>query len=153
MTTIRDYIKKCEFVASKILDEQERIILANESQIISLNVDALQSGQGSDGKVLKNSNPIFKGVYTLATQLANERKIAGTPYDFLETGDFIGNLQIDIQPSLTKFDIFSTGTGSGDKSIFFAGYTNLYGLDKQDTDFVNYEIIYPELMKFIKRYL
>lgn len=153
MTTIRDYIKKCEFVASKILDEQERIILANESQIISLNIDALQSGQGSDGKVLKNSNSIFKGVYTLATQLANERKIAGTPYDFLETGAFLGNFQVEMQASLTKFDIFSTGTGSGDKSIFFAGYTNLYGLDKNDTDFVNYEIIYPELMKFIKRYL
>lgn len=153
MITIRDYIKKCEFVASKILDEQERIILANESQIISLNVDALQSGKGSDGKVLKNSNTIFKGVYTLATQLSNERKIVGNPYDFLETGAFLGNFQIEMQSNLTKFDIFSTGTGSGDKSVFFAGYTNLYGLNKENTDIVNYQIIYPQLMKFIKRYL
>jgi len=153
MTTIRDYIKKCEFVSSKILDEQERIVLANETQIISLNIDALQSGQGGDGKVLKNSNPIFKGVYTLTTQLSNERKIAGNTYDFLETGSFLGNFEIKMQSNLTKFDIFSTGTGSGDKSIFFAGYTNLYGLDKENTDFVNYDIVYPQLMNFIKRYL
>ena len=153
MTTIRDYINKAKFVSSEMLNQQERIILANESQIISLNVDALQSGQGSDGKVLKNTNKIFKGVYSLATQLTNERKIAGNPYDFLETGAFLGNFQIEMQPNLTKFDIFSTGTGSGDKSIFFAGYTNLYGLDKENTDFVNYQIVLPELLKFIKQYL
>ena len=153
MTTIRDYINKAKFVSSEMLNQQERIILANESQIISFNVDALQSGQGSDGKILKNTNKVFKGVYSLATQLTNERKIAGNPYDFLETGAFLGNFQIEMQPNLTKFDIFSTGTGSGGKSIFFAGYTNLYGLDKENTDFVNYQIVLPELLKFIKQYL
>jgi len=153
MTTIRDYIKKAEFVASELLNEQERIILANEDKIISLNVDAFQSGIGSDDKQLKNNNEIFKGVYSLATQLSNPRKIAGNPYNFFETGAFLSNMQINIQPSLTKFDIFSTGTGSGDKSIFFAGYSNLFGLNKNNTEIVNYEIIYYPLMKFIKKYL
>lgn len=148
MTTIRDYIKKCEFVSSKILDEQERIILANESQIVSLNVNAFQDGKGSDDKDLFNTNDKYTGIYK---NVAGQKKTG--LYDFLETGDFISNLQIDMLPSLTKFDIFSTGTGSGDKSIFFAGYTNLYGLDKENTDFVNYEIILPELMNYIKKYL
>lgn len=151
--TINDYIKKCQFVASEMLNEQERIVLDNENKIISLNVDTFQEGIGSDGKILKNSNDIFKGVYSLSTQLVNPKKVAGTPYDFLETGSFISNLQIDLQPNLTKFDIFSTGTGSGEKSLFFAGYNNLFGLDKTNTDIVNYSIILPELMKFIKRYL
>jgi hypothetical protein len=153
MTTIRDYIKKAEFVASELLNEQERIVLANEDKIISLNVDAFQSGIGSDDKRLKNSNPIFKGVYSLSTQITNSRKIAGNPYNFLETGAFLSNMQVNMQPSLTKFDIFSTGTGSGDKSIFFSGYNNLFGLNKNNTDIVNYDIILPELMKFIKLYL
>ena len=153
MITIRDYIKKAEFVASELLNEQERIILANENKIINLNVDAFQSGMGSDDKQLKNNNEIFKGVYSLSTQLTNSRKIAGNPYNFLETGAFLSNMQINIQPNLTKFDIFSTGTGSGDKSIFFAGYNNLFGLNKNNTEIVNYQIILPELMKFIKRYL
>ncbi len=154
MITIKDYIKKCEFVASEMLNEQERIILSNEDKIISLNVNAFQDGQGSDGNILKHNNEkVFKGVYSLSTQLLNPKKIAGTPYNFLNTGAFLSNMQIDLQPNLTKFDIFSTGTGSGDKSIFFAGYSNLFGLDKTDSDVVNYEIVYLELMKFIKKYL
>lgn len=152
-TTISDYIKKCQFVASEMLNEQERIVLANEDKIISLNVDAFQDGIGSDDKILKNSNPIFKGVYSLSTQLTDPKKIAGNPYNFFQTGAFLGNMQIDLHPSLTKFDIFSTGTGSGDKSLFFAGYTNLFGLDKNNADIVNYSIILPELQKFVKRYL
>jgi len=49
MTTINDYIKKCELVAREMLNEQERIVLANEDKIISLNVDTFQDGYGSDG--------------------------------------------------------------------------------------------------------
>jgi hypothetical protein len=152
--TIADYINNCKFVLANILDEQERIILANENEIVSLNVDAMQKGDGSDGNILKNSNSkVFKGLYSMSTQLIDPKKVAGTPYDFFETGAFISNLQIEMHPDLTKFDIFSTGTGIGDKSIFFAGYTNLYGLDKTNTDIVNNEIIYPELLKYIKKYL
>lgn len=152
-TTINDYIKKCKLVASEMLNEQERILLANEVRIVSLNVDAMQDGIGSDGKTLKNSNPIFKGVYSLSTQLADPKKIAGNPYNFFQTGAFLSNMQIDLQPNLTKFDIFSTGTGSGDKALFFSGYTNLFGLNKNNSEIVNYEIILPELMEFIKKYL
>jgi len=54
---------------------------------------------------------------------------------------------------LTKLNIFSTGEGSGLKKSFFSGYSNLYGLDTEDTNKLNYEIIYPELMAFIKTYL
>lgn len=153
-TTISDYIKKAQFVAREILDEQERIVLSNENRIISLNVDAFQYSMGSDGNILKHSNEkVFKGTYSLATQLLNPKKVAGNPYNFMETGAFLSNLQIDLQPNLTKFDIFSTGTGSGEKALFFSGYKNLFGLNKDNAYIVNYEIIYPPLMVFIKKYL
>jgi len=152
-TTINDYIKKCQFVAAEMLNEQERIVLANEDKIISLNVDTFQDGLGSNDRVLQNTNKIFKGVYSLSTQLTDPKKIAGTPYNFFETGAFLSNMQVDLQPNLTKFDIFSTGTGSGDKALFFSGYNNLFGLNKNNTEIVNYEIILPELKKFVKRYL
>lgn len=151
--TISDYIKNCQLVARQILDEQERIVLANEIKIIRLNVESMQEGIGSDDRVLDNSNPRFKGVYSLSTQLLDPQKVAGTPYNFMQTGEFLSNLQIDLQPSLTKFDIFSTGTGSGEKALFFSGYTNLFGLNKDKSYIVNYEIVYPELMTFIKKYL
>lgn len=154
MVTISDYIKKCQFVASEMLNEQEKIVLSHETEIINLNTTAFQEGIGSDEKVLKHSNEkVFKGVYSLSTQLMNPNKVAGTPYNFFQTGNFLSNMQIDLQPNLTKFDIFSTGTGNGDKALFFKGYSNLFGLNKNNTEIVNKEIIYPELMKFIKKYL
>lgn len=137
----------------QILDEQERIVLANENRIVSLNVDAFQDGLGSDDRILQNTNKVFKGVYSLSTQLLDPKKVAGTPYNFFQTGAFLSNMQIDLQPNLTKFDIFSTGTGSGDKSLFFSGYKNLFGLNKDNAYIVNYDIVLPELMKFIKQYL
>lgn len=151
--TISDYIKKCELVNRQILDEQERIVLANENRIVSLNVDAFQDGLGSDDRILQNTNKVFKGVYSLSTQLLDPKKVAGTPYNFFETGAFLSNMQIDLQPNLVKFDIFSTGTGGGEKALFFSGYKNLFGLNKNNSDIVNYEIVYPELMVYIKKYL
>lgn len=146
MVTIRDYINKCKDVSSKILDEQERIVLANENKIISLNKNQFTDGYGNDGKDLINTLNGFSGYYS-----PNSEKIG--LYDFYETGSFIKGLNINMSPSKNEFSIFSTGTGSGDKSLFFTGYTNLFGLDKKNQDIVNYEIVYPELMKFIKQYL
>jgi hypothetical protein len=153
MVTVNDYIKKCNFVAAGMLDEQERIVLANETKIVRLNSEAFTAGIGSDGNLLNNQSPVFSGRYTVFTQMLNPRKVAGSLYDFMETGDFLSNMQLQIQPSLTKFNIFSTGTGGGDKSIFFSSYTNLFGLDPFNTDVLNYEIIYPPLMLYIKKYL
>lgn len=153
MITIKDYINKAKAVNAQLLNEQERIVLANENKIVSLNANTFQSGQGSDGKALKNNNDIFKGTYTLATSLINPSKRAGDLYTFQDSNDFISGLQVNIQPSLTKFDIFSTGTGSGGKASFFSGYTNLFGLDNKNSEIVNYDIILPELMKFIKKTL
>lgn len=153
MVTIRDYINNCNFVINTLLDEQERIVLRNENKIVSLNVDAFQSGQGSDDKQLNNTNTLFDGVYSLATQLLNPSKRAGDLYTFQDTNDFISNLQVNLNPNLTKFDMFSTGTGTDQKNLFFKAYTNLFGLGKDNTDFVNYNIIYPELMQYIKKYL
>jgi len=153
MTTIKDKINACNYVLANMLDEQERIIYKNENKIIALNVAQFESGQGSDDKLLKNSNPLFDGVYSLSTQLLDNRKTAGSLYNFFETGNFLNGLQINVQPNLVKFDIFSTGTGSGKKNLFFAGYTNLYGLNAENNYRLNYEIILPELLTWIKKYL
>lgn len=153
MVTIKDKIKACDYVLANMLDEQERIVYRNENKIISLNVNQFENGTGSDDKSLFNKNPKFDGVYSLSTQLLDNRKVAGSLYNFHQTGDFLRGLQLEIRPNLVQLDIFSTGTGSGDKSIFFVGYTNLYGLNKENNRILNYDIILPELNKWIKNYL
>lgn len=151
--TISEYLKNAKFVQNTLLDESEKIVLKNEDKIIDLNVDQIQSGEGSDGKDLNNTNSKFKGYYTLATQMINPEKTAGSLYTFFDTGNFLGNFNTQISNDLTKVDIFSTGTGAGEKSEFFRGYTNLFGLNpKNERDF-NYNILLPELQKYIKKYL
>lgn len=153
MATIKDKIKACDYVLANILDEQERIIYQNEAEIIRMNTSQFEAGQGSDDKELFNKNPLFDGTYSLSTALLDSRKRAGDFYNFYDTGDFLRGLQVDVLPSLTQISIFSTGTGSGDKSIFFAGYTNLYGLNKENNRKLQYQIILPELTRWIKRYI
>jgi hypothetical protein len=151
--TISEYLKNAKFVQQNLLVESEKIVLKNEDKLIDLNVDQMQSGEGNDGKELNNTDSKFKGYYTLATQLINPEKTAGSLYTFFDTGNFLDNFNIQISNDLTKVDIFSTGTGSGQKSEFFRGYTNLFGLNpKNETDF-NYNILLPELQKYIKKYL
>ena len=153
MVTIRDYIDKCDFVINTLLDEQENVIYKNENEIIRLNTSQFESGNGNDDNQLKHNSPIFKGVYSLSTQLANPKKVAGSLYDFYDTGSFLSGLQIEVDGSLTRFSIFSTGTGAGDKKLFFDNYRNLFGLNTENTRKLNLEILQPELMNYIKRYL
>jgi hypothetical protein len=151
--TISEYLKNAKFVQQNLLDESEKIVLKNEDKLIDLNVDQIQSGEGNDGKDLNNTDSKFKGYYTLATQMINPEKTAGSLYTFFDTGNFLGNFNTQILNDLTKVDIFSTGTGSGQKAEFFRGYTNLFGLNpKNERDF-NYNILLPELQKYIKKYL
>lgn len=151
--TIKDKIKACDYVLANILDEQERIIYQNEAEIIRMNTAQFEKGKGNDDKELFNKNPLFDGIYSLSTALSDNRKRAGDLYNFYNTGDFLRGLQVDVLPSLTQISIFSTGTGSGDKSIFFSGYTNLYGLNKENNSKLQYQIILPELTRWIKKYL
>lgn len=153
MTTIRDYLNKARFVRDNILSQTENIIYNNENKIVQLNTSQFDKGKGSDGNVIKNSNPLFDGTYSILTNLLNPSKKAGSLYDFNNTGDFLNGMQIEVNASISKIKIFSTGTGSGDKSVFFSGYTNLFGLDNKNTEYLNDKIIMPELKKFINQYL
>lgn len=153
MVSISDYRQSLKKVRSQLQDETERIIERNEAKIESLNITKIESGIGSDDKLLQNRNPLFTGRYTLGTQLMNPSKRAGDLYTFFNTGAFLSNFTIELSSDLTKLYIYSTGTGSGEKAEFFKGYDNLYGLDEKDALFLNYEIILPELRKFINENL
>ena len=139
--------------------EQERIIMNHENDIIRLNTSQFEEGRGSDNKELINSEKGYSGRYTYYTQIISlfEHPVApkkeGKLYNFAWTGDFLRGLQLKILPSKYQFDILSTGTGSGGKKSFFDGYTNLFGLNKNNTEIVNWELIYPDLMAYINKYL
>lgn len=146
MASIQDKIKACDFVIANMLSEQARIIKRNEDKIINLNKNQFTDGYGSDDKKLFNTQRKFDGVYSPGY------KKQGL-YDFFGTGVFIRGMYVYILPNNESILIDSSGKGSGEKSLFFAGYTNLFGLDSKNEHILNYEIIYPELLAWIKKYL
>lgn len=157
--TIQEYKKKLEQLRGRVSQEVERIIYANEDVICAMNIQKIDDHIGSDGQLLRNTNKKYSGRYTLMTQMiaAVERpimpKIAGDSYNWRWNGDFMSGFQIRVIKGATQIEIFSRGEGSGLKKDFFDGYKNLYGLTIEDQKILNYDIIQPELQKFIKQYI
>lgn len=146
MATIQEKIKACDYVIANMLSEQARIVRRNEDKIIRLNVNQFIDGYGSDDKNLFNVHPEFDGIYKTGY------KKQGL-YDFFETGVFIRNMYVYLEPNNMTLFIDSSGKGTGEKSLFFSGYTNLFGLDSKSEYILNYEIILPELLQWIKKHL
>jgi hypothetical protein len=146
MATIRQYLKNLKEFRSTILDTQEETVIKKEPEIIKLNLQNIENHIGFDGNNLINTNKKFDGVYSLATELFAQQsnsitqKKAGEHYNFIWSGDFVNNFKVDIDSSLTKVRIYSTGDG-GEKTDFFKGYKNLYGLTKDKQLWLNNEII------------
>ena len=72
-----------------------------ENLFFDLNIIQLEDSKDSKGKLLKNKNKRFKGVYTQATEeIAKQEnpkapKKAGEPYNFLYHGDFLAGFKDD----------------------------------------------------------
>lgn len=154
---IREYIEKAKVVQTSVKGYVDDIALMKEDEIINLNVIQMEKGLGTDNSILRYANG-YTGRYGSSTakksllQRTVLPKITGELYNFGWTGDFLSNFQVRITAE-NKLEIFSTGTGSGGKSIFLTKTPNMYGLNAEDTRKLNYEIIYPELMKFIKQFI
>ena len=159
MGTIKDYINKLDLVITRLPRETENSILRNKKRITNLNIEQIEESEGNDGKILKNTNSRFKGFYSPTTVAFSREqspllpKVAGMPYNFVNTGDALSNFEIDFDRNKLAFSIYSTGIGTGEKRDFFDGYRNFFGLNKQNTEIVNYEILKYDIDEFCKRYL
>lgn len=158
MATIRQYLRNLKQFRTTILDIQADYVLSQEKEIIKLNFYNIDNQIGSDGGDLKSLNPKFTGFYSLSTELIASvenplaPKKAGEPYNFVWTGDFAGNFEVEVDSSLTKIRIFSTGTGSGKKADFFNDYINLFGLPPKDQLWLRNEIM-KALQRQARKYI
>lgn len=140
---IKEKIRKLEAIRDNLNKDAITVILKHKADIVRLNKNQFTDGYGSDGKDLFNVLRQFDGVY------APGYKKSGL-YDFFETGTFIRGLFADVRNN--KIFVDSTGKGSGEKSLFFAGYTNLFGLNEDSMKKLR-AIIMPELREYLKRRL
>lgn len=136
----------------KVKDDLLKFLLSIDDVIKNLNIKQLEQGEGADDKPLKNANSKYSGVYSKTTELIALKenpiapKKAGKKYNFLYHGEFIKNFELFQNGD--KLDIFSTGTGSGNKKAFFDGYSNLYSLNTKSKRIV----IEKHLKKFLIEY-
>lgn len=144
--TISDYLTKAKFVKANVKTQTEKIVQKNEKLIIQLNINQFTDGYGSDNKPLFNTQRQYTGIYKPGY------KKQGL-YNFWESGTFIKGMKVEFGKNINDIRIFSTGTGTGEKSLFFAGYTNLFGLDSKSKELLNKNIVLPKLQEFISKYL
>lgn len=137
---IKEKIRKLEYLRDNIQKETSVILKRHEKDIVRLNINQMIDGYGNDNKDLFNVRPEFDGVY------APGYKKQGL-YNFYETGVFIRGMFADVRNNEIFVD--STGKGSGEKSLFFAGYTNLFGLNDYSMKRLR-DIILPELRAYLK---
>lgn len=155
---IKEYIENAKIVQNSIKGYVDDIALMKEDDIINLNVTQMQSGIGSNDQTLKYPFEDYSGKYTQRTVAESLKrptvlpKSVGALYNFGASGDFLSNFQVRIT-SENKLEVFSTGTGTGSKRTLLTQTPYMYGLNAENTRKLNYEIIYPELMKFIKQFI
>ena len=150
-----DFVKN---VRDNIPQQTEGIINRNKAEIFDMNQKQIENRVNVDGGTLINSGK-FSGFYSpLTAEIAKLepkpllQKISGQPYNFVWGGDFASSYKINFKKN--AIEIYNTGTGSGAKKSFFDGYNNkLIGLIPENQQKLNYEIIKPELDKYIRQYL
>ena len=156
--TVREYIAKAKSVQTSVKGYVDDIAIMKEDEIINLNVTQMQSGLGSNDQKLQYPFEDFSGKYTQRTVAESLKrptvlpKSVGAFYNFGASGDFLANFKVRITKE-NKLEVYSTGTGTGNKNTLLTRTQYMYGLNAEDTRKLNYEIIYPELMKFIKQFI
>ena len=156
--TVREYMNRAKAMQTSVKGYVDDIAIMKEDEIINLNVTQMQSGLGTNDQRLQYPFEDFSGKYTpraVAESLKRPTvlpKSVGAFYNFGASGDFLANFKVRITKE-NKLEVYSTGVGTGNKNILLTKTQYMYGLNAEDTRKLNYEIIYPELMKFIKQFI
>lgn len=145
MSTIRGMLRKAIEAKQGIEPMTLRIVSDNKELILDLNRET-QLAFGTDTK----GNLI--GTYSRATEQdyggAEKGKFEGEPYNFQDEGDFFKGFNLEYNNG--RLRIFSTDSKT---PLLTAKYKNLIGLVPENEFTVNYEIIKPHLVKYIKQTL
>lgn len=144
--TVRDYIEKAKRVQSQIGNEIDDIVRLFEDEILDLNREKQIFEEGSDinGQLLGKYRGTFNGVGR------GFPKVKGDPFNFYDTGSLFRNFTLLSEGNKNKLLIDNKDSKA---KLLADKYGEFVGLTKENQRIVNYEIIYPELMKFIKQYL
>lgn len=129
----------------------ESLIYEHEDEILNLNKKQIsEEGQDAYGNVI--------GLYSFASDLITKgRKRAGTPYDLLESGKFLGSFELNYQNGAIL--IYATDSKVGDIFDTIEEYglivnpEQIFGLTIEAGRIVNFEILLPALQERFNSHL
>lgn len=144
-TNITDYINLVNKVINELPSEFESIAKKNEKSILDLNRQnqLYDKGEDIDGNKLLAYRP-----FTIEI-----KQLIGQPYDrttLFYSGQFYNSFKQAVYPKEYKIDLYATDI----KTLpLVAKYGDIIGLQKQNIEVLDNEIIKPELYSFIKKWL
>lgn len=143
--TIRAMLNRVIQAKQGIPIETDDIINRFSEQILDLNRmnQLFMEGKDKDGNII--------GRYSITTEVAyggaEKGKFAGDPYNFEDTGDFFEGFKLNFNNG--KLELFSTDSKTPE---LVQKYGNkIFGLNHDHQMELNYEIIKPELVIFLKQ--
>lgn len=128
-----------------------------EDKIIDFQIAQIDDHEGSDDNDLSRKSG-QDSLYKKRTQWYADNNIPypsltkkqeSTRYNFVWGGDFINNFKIKRQNK--GIEIYSTGTGAGDKLRFFQDYQNMFGLNTYHSEIILNEVMYYVLIKQLEK--
>jgi hypothetical protein len=144
--TVSDYMERLIRVQSQLGNEVDDIIISKEEQILNLNREDQLFNKGID----INGSLLGKYRNTLNGSGRGYPKTAGDPFNFYDTGSLFGNFSLLSEGNANKVVI---NNSDSKVNLLTTKYGDFIGLTEENKHRLNYEIIYPELMAFIKQYL
>lgn len=142
---IQEQINHLESLKDSLHDQSRSIVEKHKEEIIYvLQNEQLGQGLNSFGKVT--------GVYSEETQKRSQDpafaprqpKIAGSPYNFEWFGNLFDGMYLDV-----KKDGYNILTFDGKIKMLEGHYGKLLGLTAKNNDWVNENIIAPELYEYV----
>lgn len=149
MANITEMLDRAIEAKNGIEYASERIVKELTAKIIELNTDGqLFQGLNTKGQII--------GRYSKATETqfggAEKGKYAGDPYNFEDTGDLFKAFSLNYGGG--RLDIFSTDSKVPElKKKYEKGGGKLFGLTIDNQHKLNYEMMKPKLIQFIKQTL
>jgi len=146
MRTIKDYMDFVKNVRNNIPQQTEGIINRNKAEIIDLNRQAQLYAKGEDSLGLDLQPYSF---FTVEI-----KQLLGQPYD-RTTLNYSGSFYRGFYLKVDKENLILTFDSSDTKTPDLIGKygKNIFGLNYDNQQKLNYEIIKPELDKYISQYL
>ena len=146
MSTIRQMLFRAKIAHKSIPSDMTKIVKILSEDILDLIRERqLHRGLNSEGKII--------GRYTAATeQISGGRKKEGQPYDFLDTGDLFRGFKYNFKGG--ELEIFSTDSKFDQlKWEHERGNGKLFVLSEENQHLLNFEMIKPMLVRFLKSHL